>query len=113
MVAEKEKEKRKPFEQVVWELLMRDAIDWENLNHQLKDKWRRQVKVFLVAWLETEFKQQLFNPEITKMALGVLKVATERKNTPPEIIRRVVASFVVDIIDPQILDKKKRLIIPE
>jgi hypothetical protein len=44
-------------------------------------------------WMETRLRDALDNPEVIMSALAMLKVAHEAGDTPPEMMRKILADF--------------------
>ena len=67
-----------------------------------------QKETILRQWLDTEFRDAVKDDERVFKAAAVMKVGVEKGDTPVEIVRRVIASFVIDLIDPGSLKRPDR-----
>lgn len=58
-------------------------------------------QMILENWLNTTFRKAIENDAlIMEHALYILKVGTERGDCAVEVMRRVITSFVIEVINP-------------
>jgi hypothetical protein len=58
----------------------------------------------LRSWLNNEFKQAAGDAEKLRMVAAVMQVGKDRGDPPLHILRVAIASFVAELIAPELLD---------
>lgn len=79
-----------------------DAL--EGLQHQWGERVAAAKQDALQEWLETTFREAIGDDDRVLAAAGLMKVGVEAGDGPVEVLRRCIASFVIDLIKPGVLD---------
>lgn len=79
------------------------------LNPDCEEKWKpvpEEPEDVLSDWLETTFRDAILDDERVMEAAAMLKVGVEHGHPATEVIRRCIAAFVRELIDPGAIDRE-------